>query len=103
MQSCDKSDNRNMSEENIDEEDVNETKGDESDQVNIEDSLESVDSEIEDDETEIIYQRFLENHKKKENELKKKESEENFAVQMQNFKFVSTYDVIMCCIVYFKL
>ena len=82
MQSCDKSDKRNMREENIDEEDVNETKGDESDQVNIEDSLESVDSEIEDDETEIIYQRFLENHKKKE-------SEENFAVQMQNFKFVS--------------
>ena len=60
-----------MREEDIIEYDVNETKGDEQDQVIVEDGLEYVDSEIEDDETEIIYQRFLENHKKKENELRK--------------------------------
>ena len=63
---------------------------DNSDEVNTE---EINDSELEDDddeETEIIYQRFLENHKKKENENRKKSNEENVTAQMQKFKFVST-------------
>ena len=51
------------------------------------------DSELEDDddeETEIIYQRFLENHKKKENENIKKSNGKNVTAKLQKFKFVST-------------
>ena len=42
------------------------------------------------DETEVIYQKFLENHEKRKNEEKKKLNEENVAAQMQQFKFVSS-------------
>jgi hypothetical protein len=49
--------------------------------------LEYDDSEIEEDE--LIHQRFLKNHEKKENEKRKQLNEENLAAQMQTFKFVS--------------
>jgi hypothetical protein len=66
--------------------DVNATNGDKSEKVNTEDILENDDSEIEDDdETEIIYQKFLENHKKREDEKKKKSNVENVAAQIQQF------------------
>ena len=42
------------------------------------------DSEIEDDdETEIIYQKFLENHEKKSNEKNKKENEETVCLNLR--------------------
>ena len=70
--------------------DKDEVNGDKSDKENTDDNLEYDDSEIEEDEeTEIIFQRFLKNHEKKENELKKKLNEENLAAKMQQFKFVS--------------
>ena len=74
----------------VDPDDVNVENDDKSDNENNEDSLEYLDDIEEEDETEIIYQRFLENHKKKENEQKKKSNEENAALLMQQFKFVST-------------
>jgi hypothetical protein len=53
--------------------DINVTNGDESDKVNTEDNLDIDKSDIEDDdETEIIYQRFLKNYKRRENEDKNK-------------------------------
>ena len=53
--------------------DKDEVNGDKSDKENTDDNLEFDDSEIlEDEETEIIYQKFLENHKKRETEQKKK-------------------------------
>jgi hypothetical protein len=71
--------------------DINVTNGDKSDKMNTEDNLEMDKLEIEDDDdTEIIYQRFLINHKRRENEDNKKTNGKNVAAQMQQFKFVST-------------
>ena len=70
--------------------DKDEVNGDKSDKENTDDNLEYDDSEIEEDEeTEIIFQRFLKNHEKKENELERKLNEENLAAKIQQFKFVS--------------
>ena len=70
--------------------DMSTVDGDESDEVNTEEIEASEFEDDDDDETEIIFQRFLENHKKKENENKNKLNEEKVTAQMQKFKFVST-------------